>query len=238
MINNVVSRSNLEDSAIESLLEEDVSLDQESNRELHKLYKNFTCDEMFEELNASFSNHETQLENNYFDPKTIVKTSVSELPTLDPIQSFSTLSETHDVLISSSKVRNQEFQVINLLKQHKETFNYSMDDVSAMSFILTHDLISLVDNIILMGEFHMCVDCVTKVIMILRHAFISVYWAIDVSDAGDLENELSSKQVSFVDVMSLMVATNWANQLVMADLAIAGQLDKAASSLLNRRIPL
>ncbi|KAL8110081.1 hypothetical protein AgCh_025986 [Apium graveolens] len=54
----------------------------------------------------------------------------------------------------------------------------------------------------------------------------------------DLENELSSKQVSFVDVMSLMVATDWANQLVMADLAIAGQLDKAASSLLNRRIPL
>ncbi|KAL8104150.1 hypothetical protein AgCh_028402 [Apium graveolens] len=65
-----------------------------------------------------------------------------------------------------------------------------------------------------------------------------VYWAIDVSDAGDLENELSSKQVSFVDVMSLMVATDWANQLFMADLAIAGQLDKAASSLLNRRIPL
>ncbi|KAK1392542.1 NAD(+) diphosphatase [Heracleum sosnowskyi] len=50
-----------------------------------------------------------------------------------------------------------------------------------------------------------------------------VYWAIDVSDAGDLENELSSRQVSFVDAMSLMVATDWANHLVMADLAIAGQ---------------
>ncbi|KAL1822584.1 hypothetical protein ACET3Z_009362 [Daucus carota] len=50
-----------------------------------------------------------------------------------------------------------------------------------------------------------------------------VFWAIDVSDAGDLENELSSMQLSFVDVMSLMVATDWTNQLVMADLAIAGQ---------------
>lgn len=51
-----------------------------------------------------------------------------------------------------------------------------------------------------------------------------VYWAIDVSDAGDLENEVTSRQFSFVDVMSLMVATDWANQLVMADLAIAGQV--------------
>ncbi|KAL8100532.1 hypothetical protein AgCh_032694 [Apium graveolens] len=57
----------------------------------------------------------------------------------------------------------------------------------------------------------------------------SVYWAIDVSDAGDLENELSSKQVSFVDVMSLMVATNWANQLFMADLAIAGHDGNSAN---------
>lgn len=51
-----------------------------------------------------------------------------------------------------------------------------------------------------------------------------VYWAIDVSDAGDLEDEISSRKVSFVDVMSLMVATDWANHLVMADLAIAGQV--------------
>ncbi|XP_074342501.1 uncharacterized protein LOC141680078 [Apium graveolens] len=171
LINKVVSWSNLEDNAIESLLEDDVLREYESNRELHELYKNFTCDGMFEELNAIYFNHETQLEASYFDPKTVVKTSVGEPPTLDPIHSFSTLEQsllvnnkTHHVVISSRKVHNQEFQVINLLKQHKEASNWSMNNVSAMSFILMHDLISLVDNIVLMSEFHMCVDCVTKVV--------------------------------------------------------------------------
>ncbi|XP_074374215.1 uncharacterized protein LOC141714603 [Apium graveolens] len=171
LIDEVVSWSNLEDIEIESLIKEDVSCEYESNRELHELYKNFTCDEMLEELNAICSNHETQLEDNCFDPKTIVKTSVGEPPILDPILSFFTLNqslvvdnETHDILISSSKVHNQEFQVINLLKQQKEAPNWSMNDVSAMSFILMHDLISLVDNVVLISEFHMCVDCVTKVV--------------------------------------------------------------------------
>ncbi|XP_074355707.1 uncharacterized protein LOC141695354 [Apium graveolens] len=172
LINKVVSWSNLEDSAIESLLEEDVSREYESNRELHELYKNFTCDEMFEELNSICTNHETQLEDSYFDLKTVVKTSVGEPTIHDPIQSFSTLNqslvvnnETHDVLIYSRKVHNQEFQVINLLKQYIEASNWSMDDVSNMSFILMHDLISLVvDNVDLMSEFHMCVDCVMKVV--------------------------------------------------------------------------
>lgn len=49
-----------------------------------------------------------------------------------------------------------------------------------------------------------------------------VYWAIDVSDAGDLVNKFGSRQLCFVELRTLMVATDWANELAMADLAVAG----------------
>ena len=154
----LTSWSNLESSQIESLLKEDVLVDCEENRELHDLYSSFSSDEMLDELNDICSKHETQLEDSFYDLKSIVKNSVGESPpliskllisTLD--QSFPNNDETHDVIFSDV-VHNQEFQVINLLKQHKEASNWYMDDIRCMSFILVHDHISLVDNLVLMGE--------------------------------------------------------------------------------------
>lgn len=49
-----------------------------------------------------------------------------------------------------------------------------------------------------------------------------VYWAIDVSDVDNLVNKFGSKQLCFMELRTLMVATDWANQIAMADLAIAG----------------
>ena len=51
-----------------------------------------------------------------------------------------------------------------MLKKHKEASNWSVNDFSGMSFILVHDLISLVDYFFSVGEFHMCVDRITKVV--------------------------------------------------------------------------
>ncbi|KAJ4842108.1 Nucleoside diphosphate-linked moiety X motif 19, mitochondrial [Turnera subulata] len=49
-----------------------------------------------------------------------------------------------------------------------------------------------------------------------------VYWAIDVSAEGSLVSDLGSKQFSFVELRTLMVATDWADDGAMGDLAIAG----------------
>ena len=93
LINEVVSWSNLEGSAIESFLEKDALLEYESNKDLHELYRNFTSDEMFEELNAICSKHEIHLEESSFDPKSVVKTFVGEPPTSVTNPSISTLDQ-------------------------------------------------------------------------------------------------------------------------------------------------
>ncbi|KAA8535068.1 hypothetical protein F0562_030071 [Nyssa sinensis] len=49
-----------------------------------------------------------------------------------------------------------------------------------------------------------------------------VYWAIDVSDANNLVTELGSRQFCFVELRTLMVATDWANAIAMGELAVAG----------------
>ncbi|KAK8559127.1 hypothetical protein V6N13_098719 [Hibiscus sabdariffa] len=49
-----------------------------------------------------------------------------------------------------------------------------------------------------------------------------VYWAIDVSVEGGLIPELSSRQLCFVELRALMMATDWADSCVMGELAIAG----------------
>ena len=126
---------------------------------------------MLDELNTICSKYETPLGDSSYDTKYVVKNSVGESPplvskplisTLD--QSFPNDDETHDVIFSDV-VHNQEFQVINLLKQHKEVSNWYMDDIRGMSFILVHDHISLVDNLVLMGE------CLTYLIILLRRKF-------------------------------------------------------------------
>ena len=93
LINEVVSWSNLEDSEIESFLEKNALLEYESNKDLHELYRNFTSDEMFEELNAICSTHEIHLEERSFDPKSVAKTSVGEPPTSVTNPSISTLGQ-------------------------------------------------------------------------------------------------------------------------------------------------
>ncbi|KAJ9163130.1 hypothetical protein P3X46_022832 [Hevea brasiliensis] len=49
-----------------------------------------------------------------------------------------------------------------------------------------------------------------------------VYWAVDVSTEDNLINGFGSKQFCFVELRTLMVATDWADELAMGDLAIAG----------------
>ncbi|XP_009782910.1 nudix hydrolase 19, chloroplastic [Nicotiana sylvestris] len=50
-----------------------------------------------------------------------------------------------------------------------------------------------------------------------------VYWAIDVTEGGSrLVNELGAKQFCFVELRTLMVASDWENASAMAQLAIAG----------------
>ncbi|KAE7998844.1 hypothetical protein FH972_003346 [Carpinus fangiana] len=49
-----------------------------------------------------------------------------------------------------------------------------------------------------------------------------VYWGIDVSGEGGLVPEFGSKQLSFVELRTLMVATDWADEQAMGELAIAG----------------
>ncbi|KAJ0031066.1 hypothetical protein Pint_13038 [Pistacia integerrima] len=49
-----------------------------------------------------------------------------------------------------------------------------------------------------------------------------VYWAIEVSSEAGLVPELGSKQFCFVELRTLMVATDWADERAMGELAIAG----------------
>ncbi|KAI7988294.1 hypothetical protein LOK49_LG13G00246 [Camellia lanceoleosa] len=49
-----------------------------------------------------------------------------------------------------------------------------------------------------------------------------VYWAIDVSEVDSLVNELGSRQLCFVKLRTLMIATDWSDDGAMGDLAVAG----------------
>ncbi|KAL8040640.1 hypothetical protein ABFX02_10G111100 [Erythranthe guttata] len=49
-----------------------------------------------------------------------------------------------------------------------------------------------------------------------------VYWGIDVSDASGLVDELGAIQFCFVELRTLMVATDWSDSKAMSQLAIAG----------------
>lgn len=67
-----------------------------------------------------------------------------------------------------------------------------------------------------------------------------VYWAIDVSEVSSLVNELGARQFCFVELRTLMVATDWADPVAMADLAIAGHVSFYCLSdvhLLNELVP-
>lgn len=49
-----------------------------------------------------------------------------------------------------------------------------------------------------------------------------VYWGIDVSKANHLVSELGSRKFSFVELRTLMVATDWSDVRAMGELAVAG----------------
>lgn len=51
-----------------------------------------------------------------------------------------------------------------------------------------------------------------------------VYWAIDVSGEGGLVPEFWSKQLCFVELRTLMVATDWADARAMGELSVAGHV--------------
>lgn len=59
----------------------------------------------------------------------------------------------------------------------------------------------------------------------------AVYWAIDVSDERGLVPELGSKQFCFVELRTLMVATDWVDLKAMGNLAIAGHVSCFCYSL-------
>ncbi|KAL6984873.1 Nucleoside diphosphate-linked moiety X motif 19, mitochondrial [Sarracenia purpurea var. burkii] len=50
-----------------------------------------------------------------------------------------------------------------------------------------------------------------------------IYWAIDLSEANGLASELGSRQFCFVELRTLMVATDWSDARAMGELAVAGQ---------------
>lgn len=51
-----------------------------------------------------------------------------------------------------------------------------------------------------------------------------VYWGIDVSEANSLVNELGSRGLCFVELRTLMVATDWGDDRAMGELAVAGHV--------------
>lgn len=53
----------------------------------------------------------------------------------------------------------------------------------------------------------------------------TAYWAIDVTDVvDDSRVYLGEKRFAFIELRTLMVATDWANEITMGELAIAGHV--------------
>lgn len=60
-----------------------------------------------------------------------------------------------------------------------------------------------------------------------------VYWAADVSDEAELVPELGSLRFTFVELRTLMVATDWADAHAMGQLAVAGHVSGFGFVILN-----
>lgn len=52
----------------------------------------------------------------------------------------------------------------------------------------------------------------------------AVYWAVDVAGEANLVPEVGSDKFCFVELRTLMVATDWDDQHAMGELAIAGHV--------------
>lgn len=147
LVDESVTWSNFEDNEIESINHDDVKLNYETYPDIHEYVKVLPSDEILYDLSAE---NEIIIEDSSFDHNSIVKDSVGEPPPVSKLfnatldQTVLENNETKKAFISNDIIHNQEFQVINLLKQHKEAFNWFTNDVSGMSFILVVDIISLV----------------------------------------------------------------------------------------------
>ena len=51
-----------------------------------------------------------------------------------------------------------------------------------------------------------------------------VYWAVDVSEDSSLVPQFGAKHFCFVELRTLMVATDWTDERATTDLAIAGHV--------------
>ena len=166
LVKEVVSWSNLTDSEIESFLKTDFKLHYETNRELQESFTDLTSKEMLGELNDICSKWETQHKDSSFDPNSVGTIFFEEPPPPASISSFSTRAssfiKTHD--ISSDVVHDQHLVVINLLKQQKEAFTWSMDEFRNLSFILVPNQIIRVVYAIFVGKFLKYVGCITQIV--------------------------------------------------------------------------
>ena len=166
LVKEVVSWSNLANNEIESSLKQDFKLHYETNLELQDSFQDLTSDEMLGELHDICSKWENQLTDRSCDPNSVGTTFFEEPPPPVSISSFSTRApsfiNTHD--ISSDLVHDQHIVVINLLKQQKEAFTWSMDEVMNMSFILVPNQIIRVVYATFVGEFLKYVGCITKIV--------------------------------------------------------------------------
>lgn len=59
----------------------------------------------------------------------------------------------------------------------------------------------------------------------------TVYWAVDVSDAGNVELGGGGNGLCFVELRTLMVATDWADADAMGELAIAGHVSCSSAMI-------
>ncbi|KAF5749656.1 nudix hydrolase 19 chloroplastic [Tripterygium wilfordii] len=82
--------------------------------------------------------------------------------------------------------------------------------------------ISLADCRVFLSECGVQLSVESLVYLGSRAEEDEVYWAIDVSEVSALVSQLGSRKFCFVELRTLMVATDWADERAMGELAIAG----------------
>ncbi|CAO2822704.1 unnamed protein product [Amaranthus hypochondriacus] len=140
----------------------------------------------------------TPKSNDLYSPNSALETLKSHL-----------LGSTHDVL-------SPKFQVLPFRKGRPLTGFHNSSQIWHLGWLSLGDCKGLLaDSMVELKE-------ESLVYLGSRSEEDSVYWAIDVSQDDTLVDELAKKFLSFVELRTLMVATDWSNSIAMADLAVAG----------------
>lgn len=154
--------------AIGTLVEE-ILEDYESDEKLEELFKDMSSEDMFEELNAISAKWEAKPEEIYLEPRTVAKPSIIEAPKLDLKPLPSTLkyaflgeNDTMPVIVASDLTLDQETQLVNLLKQHKEAIGWSMADLKGISPTIVQHQIHLEENVTPKRDFQRRLNPITK----------------------------------------------------------------------------